>query len=355
MDERGEKEGRREATTVTYCGTITHNLLLVILMCRFEKQMKNMMAENHGKNPLAMEMALRAKIGNSTVHVENEGEQTFEGAGTAEYVEEVEETEEGAKKQSAFRMAQELAALKVTGRDDGHVTEVEEEEGWGELVKPVGEGGEGGEDPSMVVANWKEMNDDNGHYFWNTVTNDTSYDEPPCMVVARTGIEWQKVDDDGSGNSYYWNVVTNDTSYEPPTGFKEAGGREGAIRGSGGAAVEEEEEGEAIMWTEYVNKEGKRMYQQSDKPEVTREDKPDGAVLVACEDESMWSEALGEDGSVSYTNAVSGEVRTEKPDGVIMVAEVKGGGWQVHQDGEGNEYYYNAGTGKSQYEKPEDM
>ena len=49
---------------------------------RFEKQMKTMMTENSGANPLAMEMALRAKIGNSQVKLRSpDEEESFEATG----------------------------------------------------------------------------------------------------------------------------------------------------------------------------------------------------------------------------------------------------------------------------------
>ena len=106
------------------------------------------------------------------------------------------------------------------------------------------------------------------------------------------------------------------------------------------------------MWTEFQTEEGKIMYQHSEKPEITREDKPQGAVLVACEDGTMWTEQS--DGS--YSNSETGEVKGEKPEGVTMVAEVKGGGgWQVHHDEGGNEYYYNPVSGESTYEKPQEL
>ena len=50
---------------------------------RFDKQMKNMMASAPGKNPLMMEMNLRAKIGNTTVRTQSDGS-VYEGTGTQE-------------------------------------------------------------------------------------------------------------------------------------------------------------------------------------------------------------------------------------------------------------------------------
>ena len=62
---------------------------------RFDKQMKTAMADESmkGMSPMAMEMALRAKIGNTTVKVSTE-EESFEGQGINDHVEELEKTEE---------------------------------------------------------------------------------------------------------------------------------------------------------------------------------------------------------------------------------------------------------------------
>ncbi|GMI12658.1 hypothetical protein TrVE_jg3121 [Triparma verrucosa] len=354
---------------------------------RFEKQMKNAMAAAPpGKklNPFMMEMNLRNKIGNTTVKTQDEGE-TYEGAGTQEGGEE--EVVEH-KDQNAFRMAQELAAMKVMGGGGElvhpeHVTEVVEEEGWGDLVQPVAEGadGGGGVSPNDVPSNWQQVKDPNGDYFWNEVTNDTSYSEPACIVVERTGCAWQIVENENG--KYYWNVVTNDTSYTKPAdydGFEE-GGDEG---GEGGGREIEEAGGEAgeevgSMWTEFLNDAGEYRYHKTDDPSVIRNDKPKGTTLIGYPDGKMWQECRDEDDEdkVFYQCTDSDEVRmnlesggttmivcdtnpvglveSEEHDGEIDPADIVGGEWAVHQDEEGNDYYYCESTGESTYDKPAEL
>ena len=65
-------------------------------------------------------------------------------------------------------MAQDLAALKVTngGGGDGG-PEQSQEQGWGELVAPIGGGGEADDDPNFAMQNWSQVTNDNGTYWWN--------------------------------------------------------------------------------------------------------------------------------------------------------------------------------------------
>ncbi|GMH80032.1 hypothetical protein TL16_g08372 [Triparma laevis f. inornata] len=349
---------------------------------RFEKQMKSAMASAPpGKklNPFMMEMNLRNKIGNTMVKTQDEGE-TYEGAGTIEGGDE--EVVEH-KNQNALRMAQELAAMKVMGgagemAHPDHVTEVVEEEGWEDLVQPVAESGGGDEDPNFVSKNWQEVKDLNGDYWWNEVTNDTSYTEPACMVVEKTGCAWQVVENE-SGR-YYWNVVDDDTSYTKPADcFCDEGGKKEEVVAKEEvkeepSAIEGEEEGS--MWTEFLNDAGEYNYHKTDDPSVVRTDKPKGTTLVGYPDGKMWQECRDEDDDeqVFYQCTDSDEVRTTlEPGGTTMIvcdanpvglvesedhqgeidpADIIGGKWAVHQDEEGNDYYYCESTGESTYEKP---
>jgi len=327
---------------------------------RFDKQMKTAMADESmkGMSPMAMEMALRAKIGNTTVKVSTE-EESFEGQGINDHVEELEKTEEAGA--SPIRLAQAMATVKVA---DEYATEttVVEESGWGDLVAPVA-----GSDLETAAAtsgaddagNWQEVTDENGTYFWNTVTNDTTYDKPACVVVKETGSPWTKVTDENG--TYYWNVETNDTTFEVPAGYK--GGREETTAGEVSPVAESapegaQEEEEAVMWTERVGEDGAISYFKTEEPGVTRSDRPEGTVLIAYEDGTMFQEEAG-----SWKNTDSGEIVLSKPvGGVTMIVEDAGGRgaveskrWSTHVDERGDEYFYCSHTGITQYEKPEDL
>lgn len=339
---------------------------------RFDKQMKAAMADEsmQGMSPMAMEMALRAKIGNTTVKREEAEEVAFEGAGTSteEWQPEGGEADPEAKQVNAFKLAQDSAAAAAAEVYDAHVTREEEGGGgWGELVAPLDggalDGGAGAAAaPADDAADWRVITDENGTYWWNTKTDDTTYDKPAALVMAENGgCAWTLVED--PGGNYYWNVLTNDTSYErpadyfaPPAGKVEppagGAGAEEAVEdhGAGGGGGEE---GEVVMWTEDESSDPP-TYFQTENPAVTRPDKPVGAVLLAFPDGTMYQQ--NEDGS--YANTDTGEVVSERPAGAtLMVAEVAGPatrakGWSTHADEHGHAYYYNQESGAAQYEPP---
>ncbi len=339
---------------------IKNNIVKASQGRRFEKQMKTAMVDESmkGMSPMAIEMALRAKIGNSKVAVKAE-EESFEGQGQndEEYVE-----EDTGPSASPFRLAQDMASMKVDEAYSTHVTAAEEEQsGWGELVVPVSAGDSGAAaDSSDDAANWQEVTDENGHYYWNTVTNDTTYDRPACLDAAApatsggAGGQWKMIKEYVNEENvvYYWNTVTNDTTYERPHDYDES---EDVADSGVAAEADTGEEEQHDMWTEVTAADGTVSYFKTEDPAHTRSDRPHGTVLIAFEDGTMFQES-----GHGYKNTDTGEVVTVRPEGgVVMIVETIGGGkgtrWSNHMDDAGNTYWYDSETGTSQYEKPDDV
>jgi hypothetical protein len=207
------------------------------------------------------------------------------------------------------------------------------------------------------VSDWEIVEDPGQRpYYWNRVTNETSYDAPvdqnhdralppppprmlpmanmtPLPIPERieenadeneneNDQTEQQISESAPGkwyyvcenepNPYYWNIETNETSFEIPEGY------DGAIYSTdavGESATEEESFSSQIIWQEQVNEDGEYYYLNTS------------------------------DGSVSYV----------KPIGQLYIAVVDEEGnefnWQEINDGE-NLYYYNVTTGESVYEPP---
>ena len=312
---------------------------------RFEKQMKVALSdeEMQGMSPMAIEMALRKKIGNAKFAKGEE--KTFETVGSA--AEEGESPAEGAAGEtppgeqralpgisaprepalSPLQVTQEMAALKIQQEKEDReafaaplIAPLEEEE----------EGGWGADD----AANWQVVEDDgNGNpYYWNKVTDDTSYDMPSCLEGAGVfggGVEddpakWEVVEDDGNGNPYYWNRVTNDTSYEKPWclgGGGDQAVKEGQPAPAGDAAPAPATEAAAeprqqTVWTQLDDTEGTPYYQCAETG-AERGDKPVGQPIIALEDGNVFSPAEGG----GWVNSETGEMAEGTPDGVLMIVE----------------------------------
>ena len=176
---------------------------------RFEKQMKSVMAENTGANPLAMEMMLRAKIGNTTVHTSNESEeQSFEAAGRRgssfhdENVEDAGEINHLANL-NPMALAQHLAKVKVEEINNHPQPKQEKDQGWSkQLVESLVEGGEEGLGGEQAEEDkfWTVCDQEGDVYYWNSKTEVSTYEKPPCMYDQA----WQRIEDESG--LYFWNV-----------------------------------------------------------------------------------------------------------------------------------------------------
>lgn len=57
-------------------------------------------------------------------------------------------------------------------------------------------------------------------YYWNKVTNETTYDMPAALKGKSEGNpgDW-KAAEAPDGRTYYYNTLTNETTYSKPAGF----------------------------------------------------------------------------------------------------------------------------------------
>jgi len=135
--------------------------------------------------------------------------------------------------EEAYEHEQEEAEAKVQRRAQGLPSESEEEEEEEEEQEtPAIEDGSAANDSSAATStsDWQEVEGEDGTvYYWNSVTNDTSWEQPAEMggggdsAGGGTGSsggdlppDWELVDD-GAGNQYYYNAATGDTSWEAPS------------------------------------------------------------------------------------------------------------------------------------------
>jgi hypothetical protein len=67
------------------------------------------------------------------------------------------------------------------------------------------------------MSDWQQVVDPSSGqtYYYNPVTQETSWDDPNA-VVSDAGAAWQEVVDPTSGEKYYYNSVTQETSWDRP-------------------------------------------------------------------------------------------------------------------------------------------
>ena len=76
-----------------------------------------------------------------------------------------------------------------------------------------------------LPQNWAKIFTDKGEpYYWNSVTEETSWDAPnpdsdtDVSTDTEAGAEWSERTDD-KNNTYYWNKDTGETSWTLPPGI----------------------------------------------------------------------------------------------------------------------------------------
>lgn len=155
------------------------------------------------------------------------------------------------------------------------------------------------------MGDWTEVIDEesNSVYYYNTVTNQTSW-EKPTELTTEVEKEWELLFDETTGRNYYYNNSTGDVSWEVP--------------------------------------------------EETLEDNDTVEILPP-----DWTQELDENGTVFYYNASTGETSWEIPKH-IEVSDVtqseEASGWaKLYDDASESYYYSNNVTGEIQWEVPAAM
>jgi hypothetical protein len=263
--------------------------------------------------------------------------------------------------------------------------------------------------PSSIDSVWEIVEQVGGKpYYWNRITNETSYDPPSSVALSpppppppppkyqlpgllppeprseiledtavciaeenqtETAVSGYDVSYDVSNNAtdeeavaaaswtlvqeedqaaYYWNTVTNETTFELPEGivYTNYEGRmnteEPPDATTYTTATAEEDpnsasEAEAPLWQEFTSPNGELMYMNLTNGN-SQVEKPAGTTIIVSEEEGAdgpvhWQECIyydneqdGEDGGGSYyyyyQNISTGENRTDRPVGLVMIAEI---------------------------------
>lgn len=223
-------------------------------------------------------------------------------------------------------------------------------------------------------------------YYYNHVTNETSWENPKASVEATTaesdsGNDWEEILDPSSNTIYYYNKVTQETSWEKPAG-------------SSSTVQSETKESGNDEWVEHTDPSSGQTYYYNTTTQETSWEKPitesssnsQAEPAAATSSKDDWIETVDpSSGQTYYYNQVTQETSWEKPQALAVAATNESetnestepvhdataaeepaqepqklneaqtsGDWIESTDpATGNTYYYNQVTQETSWEKPQ--
>lgn len=211
---------------------------------------------------------------------------------------------------------------------------------------------------TYIDKNWEIVHQEGGPpYYWNRKTNETTYDPPTVNMDINTpppppprhlpGLgsgpvkksPWVYVYENEE-TPYFWNTETNDTTFDQPEDYVEEHAAESAVE------CAEEATGESsatVMWQESIDENGEYSYFNIHTGETVLE-RPNGTLIIVLQNENgeeeNWHEKVYEGGDetpedelslqqendaigmVFYQNILTGEIKVDKPEGgFVLIAE----------------------------------
>lgn len=214
------------------------------------------------------------------------------------------------------------------------------------------------------MENWTAVTDESSGqtYYFNTVTNETSWDVPieyldlsaPAESVTETAVsQWEVVYDEASDSSYYYNATTGETSWEQPADYFDP-----AVYAGGGAQEGLEQAASADAFTadaDYATV----IERTSDWEIVFDEASGTSYYYNATTGETSWEQpadyvdnATTATGAATYTDENSAYYTEENVASINSTTAAAGEWEEVYDETSNSSYYYNATTGETSWENP---
>jgi len=227
-------------------------------------------------------------------------------------------------------------------------------------------------------GNWIETQDDEGQtYYYNTKTEETSWDRPAELSDKDNSAMEEQTTDDKSpvgtepksvgnwvetkhddGRTYYYNTETEETTWDRPPSLQDSDSRLSPVDSKSSPKNQENKDEDVVKkeqvssadtedkphldWQEHKDDDG-RTYYYNTKTEETTWEKP---LNFSSQEKDTESSGL----SPEYSRSPSLQAQQEEDTGPTT-----SGNWIEYKDDEGRFYYYNTDTKQTVWDKPADF